>query len=131
MRKVTFVFVLLSAIHSVVIGQQNNDVFIKRFMESMSAFDDLSPYIDIPDTLINQGYIVNMVSVENYEITEIKGNVVKIAVDPGIGKLCGFLTFRIDVENRIKMEFGEIEYNEMMGKYFIDPWQEYENRCRD
>ncbi len=112
-------------------AQTNQENLVIQFMEGMKEIDDLSVYFDIPDTLNDENLRINFVSVESYKVESSDGDDVYVVVNPGIGKKCVYLTFVVDSKQVNKLKHGDIRYNERAGKYFLDPWTDYENRCKD
>lgn len=131
MRKFVFTLKLFFLICGTINAQVNTDRFVEEFVLSMQNGQDLTKFVIIPDSILNEPHIVNFVSIEHFNIEKVDASNYFVHVDPGIGKICVTVKLRIiyDDSKMLKLESGGVRFNSVISKYFIDPWLSRKSSC--
>lgn len=112
-------------------GQVNTDKFVEDFVLSMQAGRDLTHFIVVPDSISGKPYLVNFVSIEHFHFEKTDPLNYTVHIDPGIGKKCLTIDLRIvyDDSEQLKFECGGVRFNQVINKYFINPWIARNSSC--
>jgi hypothetical protein len=130
--RVLLSILLLIAFTPVGLAQISQKKIIEDFMGDMKAGNDLDQYIEIPDSISDSNYIINIYLVEEFEVIAVEPNMWKVLIDSGTGEFCVEILIQFseyDGAGSPRISIGEVKEHPFLKKLFVNPWKESQKLC--
>lgn len=123
---------LFVAFTPVGLAQISQKKIVEDFIGDMKAGNDLDQYLEIPDSISDSNYIVNVYLVEEYEVIAVERNMWKVLIDTGTGEFCVEILIQFseyDGAGSPRISIGEVKEHPFLKKLFVNPWKESQKLC--